>query len=152
MNLKSNERIAIIGKTGSGKTVFAKSIFHRYQRSVFFDPKRENSDLGIACSRLDDVFRHCTGSSFHVVYQPFDLNEEMFNEFCRRCFQHGNMTIIMDEVYFICFPRVSEWHEKLIRMGRSRGIGLVHLTQRPSYIDNLILSESEHFIIYRLQL
>jgi DNA helicase HerA-like ATPase len=36
--------------------------------------------------------------------------------------------------------------------GRGRGVGIVNLTQRPRRCHNTVISEAEHFFIFRLQL
>lgn len=155
MNIKSNERVAVVGMTGSGKTVLVKKFCQQYNRAVFIDFKKENSDLEntLITSNYEEAIKHIdSNSNFFIVLQPLDLNEETFDQFCEEIFNRNNLTLIFDEIYFICFPKVCEFHGKLIRMGRSKGIGLVHCTQRPNYVDQALLSESNHFFIFRLQL
>lgn len=160
MEIKSSERVTIVGKTGSGKSVLVRKLSEQFKKVIFVDPKCENAQhfpYATKCTTVKEVFEKVDESlenkeDFFILYQPLDLSEEVFNNFCGEVFLRGNMTIFMDEVSFVCFPQATINHQRIIRMGRSKGIGIHHLTQRPKFVDNFILSEAEHFFIFRLQL
>lgn len=154
MLIKSNQRVAIIGKTGSGKSYLIRKVSHQFKRVLFFDPKHEHGDLKGQTTHTVETTKKVLEKkdNFFIIYQPYDLSPETWNEVCEAVFRKGNMVVVMDEVERWSSPRVVEWHDKIIRMGRTRGIGIIHLIQRPAFIDNYILSESEHFIIFNLNL
>ncbi|MFH1972956.1 MAG: hypothetical protein ABIJ18_05785 [archaeon] len=151
--LKSNSRVLICGKTGSGKTYLVKTLVPKYPRVLFFDPKCENSDIkGFKTSSLREVKYQMNQKKFTIIYQPENFDRDLWNQLCGLVFSSGNMTLIMDETERLVTPRVESNHEKIIRMGRSRGIGVIHLVQRPTYLDNYILSEAEFYFVFQLNL
>lgn len=152
MKIKSNERVCVCGKTGSGKSHLVRQLLSCFNRVIFFDPKRENFDLkGDVVYNLDDVKEKIKQPNFFIIYAPLSLNDAEFDEFCKLVYYEGNLTLILDEVISLGSHKVNEWHNRLIRLGRSRGIGIWHLIQRPSFVSNYILSESEHFFLFKLQ-
>ena len=66
-------------------------------------------------------------------------------------YNQGNITVVFDELGKLGV-HITPFHDRLIRMGRSRGIGVWTCIQRPAFISNYILSESEHHFIFKLQL
>ena len=46
---------------------------------------------------------------------------------------------------------IEPWHNQIMIRGRSLGVGIVNVTQRPRACHNTLISEAEHFFIYRLQ-
>lgn len=154
MKIKSNQRVTVIGKTGSGKSYWTKKVIPQFKRVLLYDPKHEHKkDFPNAkvTSRLGKVQRWIKEDKFFIIYQPFDISPEQFNELCKSVFKRGNMVLILDEVENL--GDFVSWHEKIIRMGRTRGVGIWHLIQRPCYIpSNYILSESEHFIMFKISL
>lgn len=157
MEINVNDRVCVVGKTGSGKSVLVKKYCQQFPRVIFVDPKHEHkgqfSDRTVSfCTEMQDVFKIMGQQQYFIHYQPFELNKDTFNEFCKHVFTKGNVTLVLDEVYYLCFPQAVDYHQKIIRMGRSKGVGIWHLIQRPSYVDNYIISEAEHFFIFKLQL
>ena len=152
MIIKSNERVCVCGKTGSGKSFLVRQLISTFDRVIFFDPKRENFDLkGKVVYTLEEVEKNIKENKFFLIYAPLSMSDLAFNRFCEIVYHQGNMTLILDEVITLGNHKVNEWHNRLIRLGRSRGIGLWHLIQRPAFVSNYILSESEHFFLFKLQ-
>ena len=59
----------------------------------------------------------------------------------------------MDETnYYANAHSIEHYHAEIMQRGRSRGTGCVCLSQRPVNINNMILSESQHFFIFTLSL
>jgi len=161
LSIPSNSRVFVAGKTGSGKTVFVKkALFPMFQRKVFWDIKIENSDLiktcdCILCTTPIKLVQLLNANYRSILYQPDDTSERDFDEVCKVIFYFGNMTLFIDEVSSgeICTPSIiQKWHKEIMIRGRSRGVGIVNVTQRPRSIHNTLISESEYFIIFRLQL
>lgn len=153
MKIKSNQRVVVVGKTGSGKSYWTIRNISKFKRVVFFDPKHEHSKnfpVAMKTQKLSDLKNFMKNKEYFILYQPFEISEESFNELCKICFKKGNVVLCLDEVERLKFVY---WHEKIIRMGRKRGVGIWHLIQRPSFIpSNYILSESDHLILFKLNL
>ena len=153
IEIKSNERVTVVGKTGSGKSYLVKKLITKFDKVLFFDPKFEHGELeGNVTHNLRDTIKLMQQPKFFIIYQPQSITPEIFNCLCKQVYSRGNMVLVMDEVLRLCQYRVEEWHDRIIRMGRIRGIGLWHLTQRPTYIDGFVLSEAEHFFLFKMQL
>lgn len=157
MHIKSNSRIFIAGKTGSGKTTLVKRVLYpMYTRRVFWDIKCENSDLLVnssLCRSPAELASTIKKGKTSILYQPADISPEDFNRVCEILFNTGNFALFVDEAATVTEPNwIEPWHNQIMIRGRSRGVGIVNVTQRPRACHNTLISEAEHFFIYRLQL
>lgn len=150
MNIKDNERAVFIGKTGSGKSHLMRKFCSQFDRVVFIDPKHENFELPatLKTHSIEEIFQEMKKPTFFIVFQPIRWDEDEFNRLCEGLFYIGDFRLFLDEIHL----KPVEWHRTLIRAGRSKGIGMFHICQRPIFIDNFVLSESEHFFLFHLQM
>jgi len=163
ISIKSNDRVFVCGATGSGKTEFVKTaLLHLYQRVVFQDHKIENNDLlsrGFVLANTPDQMLELMNANpvFKILYQPLSNDEQGylddFNRICEILYKFGNCTLIVDEASYYCTGHsIEHYHRELMTRGRSRGVGVVNLTQRPMWINNLIISEAQHLFVFVLNL
>jgi len=157
-NILSNSRTFITGKTGVGKTYWTKKVLLPLFPGivVYHDPKLECDDLKgtfylVTCPK--ELHNALEAGRKKILYQPKDLSWIDFNEMCRVIYMKGNSTLFLDEAALFCSAsEINEWHQNIMCRGRSRGVGIVNLTQRPRSCHALLISEAENFIIFRLQL
>jgi len=163
MDIGTQNRVFIVGMTGSGKTCFAKHLLYAYPRVVFHDRKCENGDL---CTTLHFALVHDSVTlqtalqrgMKRILYQPMvgmseDMLKEDFNKVCEIIFNIGNCALFVDEVSsLIKGNQIPTWYGEIQRLGRSRNVGCVSLTQRPMDIPQTLLSESEFMFIFKLKL
>lgn len=162
IQIKSNDRVFICGSTGSGKTVYGNSVLiPQYSRVIFHDFKLENADLlsaGFVLARTtDEMMALMVGNSYKILYQPLMYDEDGnladFNRVCEIIYKNGNCTLFVDEAnYFATSSSIEPYHRELLTRGRSRGCGVVNLSQRPVGVHNLCISEAQHLIIFNLNL
>jgi len=156
MEFKSSDRIFVTGQTGSGKSYFVtKAILPRLRCFVFYDYKRDFSNLPYRkVTTLQEVYDEVRNNkSFRLVFQPFDASDDIFDELCRTVYTKGNCTLVIDEVARHSKPaKILFWHDTLMRLGRSRNVGIINTTQRPRDIHNNLLSESQIFFVFQLNL
>ena len=157
MQIRSNDRVAIFGKTGSGKSTLAKRVlWPSYTRRIYHDIKCENNDLLVnatLCRKPDELKRAIKSGKVSLLYQPDSLESDDFNQVCRIVYETGNFALFVDEVAAVCDTSwIEPWQKALLMRGRSRGIGQVNLSQRPRSCHNIVISEAEHMFVFKLNL
>ena len=156
MQIRTDDRVFICGKTGCGKTTFVKhSLLTGYPRIIFWDIKKQNSDWphSIVCIDPAQLGLAIQQAHRYILYQPRDISGDDFNQVCRIVYDTGNIALYVDEVAYVTTGSyIEQWHKMLLIMGRSRGIGVITGTQRPRHVSNFCISESEHFFIGKLNL
>lgn len=160
ITIRSDSRIFVTGKTGSGKTEFVKHrIWKLFHRRVYHDPKIENADL----LELDKTTRlartpaellmNLNNGAGSILYQPANLERSDFDRVCEILYKWGNICLFVDEASFYTDSwSIEKWHKEIMVRGRSRNVGIVNLSQRPKEISNFLISESDHQFVFKLML
>lgn len=152
--IKSSERVAIIGRTGSGKTYLAEALTRSLTRFIVIDPN------GLLANRFqphidfDDGFKFLEQGREARLYvsrdRPQDY-EQVLDAIYKRL---KNVVVYIDEAYGVVPPgtRAPDALWALYTRGRSRGLGVWASTQRPRFIPRFMLSEAEWFFVFALNL
>lgn len=157
MQFKSSQRIAILGRTGTGKTHFSRHFFlYQIDRLVIHDLKHELNGLKATyCHKPEDIVWCWNHNRYKIVYQPppgIDLIED-FNNLCYLVFHKGNYVLWVDEVGSVTSAyNIPQWFSECLRLGRGRNTGVISLSQRPMDIHNTVLSEADYIIAFQLHL
>jgi len=152
-----DDRALIVGQTGSGKTHFAKWLLTKLNRPVVvYDTKHERGfdDFAIISDNiraaLNAARRH--GISIYRPSSDKIANLDSLNSDLEYHFLNGGgITAYIDELY--SFHKTLNpvlGLRRLLTQGRSKGIGVIMSTQRPSQISTFSLSESDFFYIFTL--
>lgn len=156
ISLKSNERVMLSGKTGAGKTYLARYITRPIKRLVVLDGKGTLSDWGLDPWNHETYRALVRGEPMRVrVLAPVGIDvQDFWDEILLACYNAGNLTIYIDELYAVCPPNKAPSNALfgVYTRGRELGIGVWASTQRPVWIPLVALSEAEHFFMFRLQL
>lgn len=159
---KSNQRMLIVGTTGSGKSVLEQHLLRLYSRTVVVDPKqtlgsgeRGGGHLsGYALAKTPMQLATLARRHKHVQYRP-DVKYQNLGDYERVfdwVYRRGQMVLGIDELY-----DVHEWNRppaslrRILTSGRELGLGFIGCTQRPRGIDRRIITESEVFAVFHLR-
>ena len=147
--------MAIIGRRGSGKSVFIREvIWNNMDRCVCHDRKFEHSFEGVPTAHTTPEMQALWAQGYNkIVYQPYDSSYEDFDTFCEAIFYHANTGVWIDESASVTTSAICpHWFGEVMRLGRIRGIGCYCATQRPMMVSNLIFSEAELVVSFKLNL
>ena len=158
INIRTDDRTVILGKTGSGKTVLEMHLLDQIERNtqlpiLIHDIKSDLVLPKYIIARNPNELDIALDKYRLIHYIPTDLEVDDFNEVCHLVYLKGNVLFVIDEVsYYTTALGIEKWHRELIVRGRTRGIGIIHLSQRPRFIYNAIISETNHLFSFQLLL
>lgn len=173
-HIGNSEHVLIAGRTGSGKTYAAKKYLTNYKNVVVLDTKGRVSWPEIPGSVWDPenpyilldggpnltLVTHFASLQFcrtpKIIYRPCweEMNQDYYNRFFKWIYRRENTIVWVDEVMSVS-PNPStlpEFYRACLTRGRELNIGVWSLTQRPSGINQLVISESSHIFAFDLNL
>lgn len=148
-----------MGPSGSGKSTLATALVPRYDHTVTLDPKGEFRLPGaVYCQTAQSILRRSQDlrDARAIIYQPAitEIRSRVAHErVLWWIYLRGNTMLYIDEVY--TYATGSDLPDALfaiITRGRSRNVGGIFATQRPSRIPLVVLSEARCAFIFRLML
>lgn len=154
--IKTNERVCIAGKTGSGKTYLARYLTRRLSRLVVIDSKGSLGDWNLDpwSGKTEADLRSGRKVRARVLDDLRREPEEQYADLASIILRSGSVTVYIDELYAVVPPgsRPPPPLNALWTRGREYGIGVWASTQRPVWVPLVALSEAEHFFMFRLTL
>lgn len=149
IEIKSSDRVFVCGKTGSGKSYLVKNlIIPQLNNAIVYDFKHEIELPGYDIfTKIADFKKYPNRN--RVIYRPADATNEEFDRLCKQAFYRGNTTLVLDEIAFhTSAGKICRYHDMIMRLGRSKGIGIINCTQRPRGVHNNIISQCNHFFMF----
>jgi DNA helicase HerA-like ATPase len=160
-----SERWIIMGKTGSGKSEFAKYLLRIIAEKmpvVIIDPK----EFWLGKYPQWEMKRKMPGTidkphliqSFNPKWrvqllQPDadDPDDERLSRLCYDVLKHGNVFLYFDETEDIATAHTIPRHIRRIwKTGRALGVGAWVSTQAPTGIPKIFKSQAEHFVTLKV--
>lgn len=132
-----------MGSTGSGKSAWVKQalINKGMKRVAIWDYKREyGTDFAdLITENLGQAVRAMSKGAFRVAFRP-SFNDktraQQFNVWCKAVWHAKNCFCLVEELAMVTTPqRAPEGWKQLTCTGRSEGITIVGLSQRPAQVD-----------------
>lgn len=162
VTIHSNDRLAVTGKTGTGKTHLVKKlVWNRFNRVVFYDWKWQhypelNAPVVHTIEEVEDALNDPNMVN-KFVYAPKRKGRDVFNRLCYLMWEETNIHLIADELKGIYQENgwvagITDYHENIMTRGRQKGVGMTNVTQRPKGVPLETLSEAEHFFTFKLNL
>ena len=160
LELRPGDKLLIAGQNGSGKSVLASQIARRFDRVLVYDPKDDPAAEvpGAAVARTArEAARALPG---RVLYRPAGAElaaiSERWDDLCRKVLEDarrgaGATAIVIHELGDLGTQyRVGPAFSEAVRKGRSLGISMVIVTQRPQGIPVIVRSEAQHVACFTL--
>ena len=144
-----NDRVLIVGKTRSGKSVLSMHIARQFTgcRFTFIDPKNGGVNLGVEPARSPEELNLDAPVSHYVpTFLSQTEYEEVFDLLWRA---RGPRVILLDEAYGPTDRGYAPRSLRLIvQQGAGADVGLIANSQRPVNIEATLRTEAEHVIIF----
>lgn len=159
IKLGRNDRGVLIGKTGCGKTTLARFLVEDKMKpySVTWNPKGSEaisrwphhhvSSLNALYDAADEGHQRIVFTPHPYLAEDAAEQEELFYW----VYENRHRRFYIDEATAIVYggSKAPRGLLALINRGRERGISTLVATQRPSGVPLNILSESEHYYIFK---
>lgn len=163
LRLRRSDRAAFVGKTGSGKTTLEKSLAWGERYVLVLDPKRTYTlpaawPVGFRVIEGHEPPAEWEGETL-IVRPGLDTiagggKKAMMawaDGWLWFAFNRGGVLVYVDEVMAITTPQTApDGLAACLQMGRERRVGTWCATQRPTMMPLIVLTESEHFFVFRL--
>lgn len=160
--IQSNDRVAVVGKTGSGKTYLVKNlIWERFNSVIFYDWKWQhykelNAPVVHTIEDVEDALNDPQMAN-KFVYAPKRKGLDVWNRLCYLAWEETNIHLIADELKGVYQQNgwvagITDYHENIMTRGRQRGVGMTNVSQRPKGIPLETMSEAEHLFVFKLNL
>lgn len=157
IHINRNDRAIFLGATGTGKTTLAKALMYNLPNVAVLDPKRTftmpDSWEATITSEQSEVLSW--NSPKPLIFRPGVEalgDADGLDWWFQWVFERGNTLAYIDEAMLATNGTTPpRWYAACIQLGRERGVGTWHATQRPARVPIVLLSESEHMFIFRLR-
>lgn len=149
IRIQNDERVVIVGGTGSGKTILAKHFLKRLNRVMVVDPKHTFKLEGFARRRSLPVF----GKMFRIIVRPRLDDDWFLADLFREVFRGRNATIYVDELASLSemFPNATVALADIARTGRERHVAVWTALQRPRWVPRVFFTEAEAIFQFNLR-
>jgi len=157
--IPADHHVFVAGRNGSGKTFLVRNYLAGYKNVFVLDikgtlvwPEAAKDEVTIV-TRLADVVKCKTPK---CIYQPRpeEMTQEFYDLFFKFIYFRGHTIVWVDEVFGVSpNPHVIPFHYRaILTRGRELGVAAWSLSQRPSGIHLLPISEARHVLSFDLNL
>lgn len=174
IDLRPGQKMLILGMNGSGKSVFAQAVARAWALGpvVIVDTKGDDPAALVPnvtiCASADEVCRRLPG---RVVWRPGPEEKRArrpgdphslrplwcrFEQVCSKLYEQAQATrrptlVVVHELREFCTEQqIGPAFRELITAGRSLGITLVLVSQRPQRVAVEARSEAQHVVCFTL--
>lgn len=150
--LNPDQRGAIIGKTGTGKSYLARRLLPKKSALAIIDPKQQFDFPN--CKIYDSADKILKEKPSRFIYRPKPENMSNiadYNKIYRYCYERGNILVYTDDMVGI-MDRTKYPHYMGVcyMMGRAKKVAMLSAFQRPAWLPGFLMSESNKFYVFIL--
>lgn len=159
LHIGDDEHVFIAGRTGSGKSMLAGEYLRNAGKVFALDSKgtltwpQVPEDQKTIITRISEISKTTTQK---VIYRPIadEMEDEFYDQFFEYCYFHGNCKVWIDEAMAVCPNphRIPRYYKAILTRGRELNVTAYSLSQRPSGIPLVVMSEATHFFIFDLNM
>lgn len=157
---RQGEHVVAIGPTGQGKTELAIRLLPIRSWVTVFGAKGRDKTLDklIAAgyvradswNGVQDVFDYIVLWPRIRGAEHWKEQRQVFSEAMAAMYRSGGWTAVFDEVVYMArFLRLERELEFLLQQGRSAGISVVAMTQRPAFIPLAFYDQTSHVFVFK---
>lgn len=147
------QRLAVIGRTGSGKTTFSAWVLSRAgfdkQPFVIFDFKRDallNAIEGARVIGYNEIPKH----PGVYLLQPTPHEKDEMEAYLWKVWARERVGLYFDEMYSVPQPQRGGALQAVFTQGRSKKIPVIGCTQRPALVSRFLFTEADFFATFHL--
>jgi hypothetical protein len=148
----NSERVTVVGRTGSGKTVFGMWLLSRSQFDkqphIVVDYKLDENINAI--DRIKEIGLNekiPTKAGLYIIHPRGSIDEDAVDKWLWNIWATENIGLYVDEGYSI--PDKGGL-EAIYTQGRSKHIPIITLSQRPAWISRYVFSEADYYSVFHL--
>lgn len=156
IKLGKYDRGVMIGKTDCGKTTLAKFLLNDPNKpySVTWNPKGSDSIYKWNQKHVATLPELFNAEEPRLIYTPHPIvaeDESNQEQFFYWIYGRKYTRVYIDEATSIIYSanKAPRYLNAILNRGRERGISSLTATQRPSGVPMNILSESEHYYVFK---
>jgi len=158
--VKPGEMVFVAGRTGTGKTYLAKKYLANVEQRVWvLDTKGTFIWKEVAEKEqrtIKNLSEIAAKDTKKLIYKPVpeEMNDDFYEAFFAAAYRLGNVIVLVDECMSVCDNphKIPFSYKAILTRGRELGVSVWTLTQRPSGIPQVTMSESTHFFIFDLNM
>lgn len=147
---QTDERVGILGRTGSGKTHFAITMlsYMPIDQMPFIVLNFKNDDFIDSIPHAKHIAIGDVPNEPGVYIQHPINDDEKLEELYWQIWKQGNCGLFVDELLLV--DKWSAGYRALLTQGRSKNIPMIYLSQRPVDINRFNFSEASHMVMFDL--
>lgn len=143
--------MVITGMRGYGKSTFFKQLSKGIEYFIVWDTLMEHGDLGVCTNRIEDITQENLKHFKKIVFQNPDTSLSFFEEFIKAVWENlNNCVVVIEEIDLYANNHyMPDALEKIIKIGRHKGIGLIGITRRIADTSKVLVSQSNYIITFK---
>jgi DNA helicase HerA-like ATPase len=148
----ADERLSVIGRTGSGKTHLASWVLSlsNWDKRPWVVIDYKHDDIIREIPRTEEIAVDARRVPRHpgiYVVHPGPDDDDKVEALLRKIWARGRTGVYVDEGHIL--PDRGGL-QALLTQGRSKQIPVITLTQRPKWVSRFVFSEADHFAVFHL--